>query len=134
MFKRFRSKRSIKRFIRLMLGLPNSEFVFHQTLTFTKEVSPDEAKKALKDYFDLVTKWYSRKQKWFAIYCEEQRPRIHYHVIFAVFPEKGVSAEVIRQELQRCSRPAWANQHSDPSKPKANLLNASKSTEKALEY
>lgn len=94
-----RSRKSIRGFIKLVLGINDTPYWFHQTLTF-KDCHTDAAKARiyLNGLLDLMRKKHPLMP---ALYVEERQKRLglHCHVIFMLFGKQSLPPKEMRREL-----------------------------------
>lgn len=102
-----RSRKSVRRFIKLYLGINDTPYRFHQTLTFKDNlIVSAKAKQKLNKLLDLLRKEFPQMP---VLYVEERQKRlgVHYHVIFMFFGSQPLTPEETRQRLLKAIFPRW---------------------------
>lgn len=106
------SKRSIQRFIKLWLGLKETPYWYHQTLTLARQIEDfKEAKPILNKLFDALAVEMGKRYEMAAVYImgHQDTGRVHFHVVFLVYGSPaetpGELAAILRREVWK----RWLN-------------------------
>jgi len=106
------SKRSILRFIKLWLGLKETPYWFHQSLTLARQIEDfKEAKPILNTLFDALQVEMGKRYDMAAVYImgHQDTGRVHFHVVFLVYGSPAETPEELAAILGREVWTRWLN-------------------------
>jgi hypothetical protein len=98
------SKRSILRFIKLWLGLKETPYWFHQSLTLGRQIEDFKvAKPILNKLFDALEVEMAKQYDMAAVYImgHQENGRVHFHVVFLVYGSPSETPEQLGVILRR---------------------------------
>lgn len=104
----FYSPKSIKNFVRTVLGLNPPLHCFHQVLSFKENIQNSwDAKPFLKTFLDAMHKSY--KMASFFVVERQERGAVHFHVVFLVYDARQLpaSAEQAKKEFRATAYKRW---------------------------
>ncbi len=84
------SRDSLRRFIRFFLGINETKFGYHQTLTFNRDISEPDAKKFITRLFKNLIRKFPEIG---IVYIQQRQPgtgRIHFHVRLHFYIQDGL--------------------------------------------
>ena len=116
------SRRSVRGFIKRYLAIEETDYWFHQTLTFKdNKTDATKAKTSLQTLLDLLRKQFPQMP---ALFVQERQKRLglHYHVIFMLFGAQAKSPEDVRKELSGEIYDRWNKINGGKLCRQANLL------------
>lgn len=128
------SKSSIRRFIKLFLGINPTEYWFHQVLTFNpKVIDSKTAKNYLKQLLDSLEKAFPSMAAFF-IQGNQKKGGIHFHLIFMFFGQQAKSPEAMREDFGKEVFTRWDKIVGGKLVRKANLMTLRKKDFRCIEY
>jgi hypothetical protein len=116
------SRASVRRFIKEVLAINQTDYWFHQTLTIKYNICNDsEVRGYLLKLLDSLRKTYPQMP---AIYVEERQKNktLHFHVIFMLFGEQSLSPEETRLKLASKILRRWKKVSAGKVDPRGNWL------------
>ena len=84
------SRDGFRRFVRWFLGIEETEFGYHQTLTFKRDVPEKEAKKLLTQLFKKLIRRFPTIVLFYAMRRQPRTKRLHFHVRVHFYREDGL--------------------------------------------
>jgi hypothetical protein len=116
-----------------MLSLNDTNYWFHQTLTFGQQIEDfKEAKKCLHSFLDSFAKEMEKHCQMGVLYImgRQQSRRVHFHLILFCYPPQALTVEKLAERLRDAAWERWQKHGRGPKRrfnkltirPKARAL------------
>jgi hypothetical protein len=124
----------IKRFIRFYLGIKETPYWFHQTLTFKESITDVIAHTHLNKLLDSLRKAFPLMASFYVRENQKRVGGVHFHIIFLFFGPQPLSPEKTRDALESEIFTRWKAIVGQSLSRSANRLTLQSKSPRGLEY